>query len=370
VHFENVKSFQDRIITTNIPYILDYNTEVEIYQNKFGKKLEAWFLPRVLNNFAKIIISSRMNTLSPSIEKWLAKPEIYKKYQDKNFLLLKMDIYTGKIPDWLTEEDLKRFTREIRKNVLSESETEGKMGFSGRQSLTVFNNFLLKNAKQETLYTMDMITEYFEKTPELKNQIPEGFIESIVHLYDYNVLQEVKEAVYYYNEKQISKDILNYIFAVNFDPGITVKCEYTGDVLEIDEDYFKNIEAIFLGTTSTLKERKSYRDDVQTEYITTTLSQEIKVKGKDITKTELYNNLFQKYTKNLKENALAPYNDNKNFRNAILDYDSSSFKKYDSRLRRDVSLLITNLQAKFGYDKNGAIQLSIYVLDKDLAKKY
>ncbi|MBN2681656.1 MAG: hypothetical protein JXR58_04055 [Bacteroidales bacterium] len=370
IHFENVKSFQDRIITTNIPYILDYNTEVEIYQNKFGKKLESWFLPRVLKNFAKIIISSRLNTLSPAIEKWLSKPEIYSKYQDRNFLLLKMDIYTGKIPDWLTEEDLRRFSRQVRKDILGESESEGKMGFSGRQSLSVFNSFLLKNAKQENLFTMDLVTEFFDKMPELKKQVPDGFIESLVHLYDYNVLQEVKESVYYYNEKQISRDILNYIYAVNFDPGTTINCEYTGDVIDLDEDYFKNIEAIFLGTTSTLKERRSYRDDIQTEYITNTLSQDIKVKGKKITDTELYTTLFQKYTRNLKENALAPYNENKNFRNAIMDFGNESFKKYDSRLRRDVTLLISNLQTKFGYNQQGAIQLSVYVLDKDLAKKY
>lgn len=52
-HYENVKSFKDRIITVNIPYVLDYNTEVSIYINKFGDEIKNKFLPRVLNNFAK-----------------------------------------------------------------------------------------------------------------------------------------------------------------------------------------------------------------------------------------------------------------------------------------------------------------------------
>ena len=134
-HFDNVKSFQDRIVTVDIPYILDYKTEVAIYTNKFGKKICERFLPRVLNNFAKIIISSRMMQNSPGINRWITNIENYRKYLDKNKLLLKMDIYTGIIPTWLSDEDLGRFDKEMRKAVLADSDREGKKGFSGRQSI-------------------------------------------------------------------------------------------------------------------------------------------------------------------------------------------------------------------------------------------
>ena len=60
MHYENVKSFQDRIVHINIPYVLDYDTEVSIYINKFGEQIKKKFLPRVLENFGKIIIASRM----------------------------------------------------------------------------------------------------------------------------------------------------------------------------------------------------------------------------------------------------------------------------------------------------------------------
>ena len=113
IHYEGIKSFQDRIITVNIPYILDYNTEVAIYKNKFGKNIESRFLPGVLENFAKIIISSRMDIDTPVIKKWLGSIDKYSKYLDKYALLLKMEIYTGKIPDYLSEEDLKKFNRHI-----------------------------------------------------------------------------------------------------------------------------------------------------------------------------------------------------------------------------------------------------------------
>ena len=48
--------------------------------------------------------------------------------------------------------------------------------------------------------------------------------DSLLRMYNYIVLQEVKESLYYYNEEQITADILNYMFAVNIDPGSTEVC--------------------------------------------------------------------------------------------------------------------------------------------------
>jgi len=370
VHYENVKSFQDRIITVNIPYILDYNTEVAIYLNKFGDKISSMFLPRVLPNFAKIIVSTRLEKESATIKKWI-DPEKYKKHLDKYQLLLKMDVYTGKIPNYLSEEDVKKFDRGIRKSILGESESEGKRGISGRQSLNVFGTFLSRYGKSDKHITMDMVKEFFiEGNPKLSKEIPEGFLESLENLYDYNVLEEVKEAIYYYNENQISRDIQNYLYCINFEQEEKVICDYTGDTIEIDEDYFKNIEAIFLGSTSTIKERKSFRNDLQHEYIAKTLAQDIRVRKKSITETEQFNSLFQRYIRNLKENALAPYLENDNFRMAIRDFGKNDFHTYDDRLKKDVTFLINNLKKKFKYSQQGAQQISLYVLDKDLAKKY
>lgn len=370
-HYENIPSFQDRIITVNVPYVLDYNTEVAIYKDKFGKQIESHFLPRVLTNFAKIIIASRLNKESPVINNWITDPLKYAKYVDDNSLLLKMDLYTGKIPNWLTDEDIKKFDKPTRKNLIIESETEGVNGFSGRQSLNIFNKFLTKFIRTDKMITMETVTKFFtHKDEALAGKIPEGFIESLEDMYEYDILQEVKESVYYYNEKHISNDILNYMFSINFEPVVTEKCTYTGDIIEITEDYFTNFEVILLGVTSPLKERKAFRRDIQSEYISKTLAQEIRIEGKKITDTELYRTLFEKYTRNLKENALVPYYGNDNFRRAILEYGTANFEAYDERLKRDVKLLISNLKSKFKYTAESAIQVSIYVLDKDLAKKY
>ncbi len=58
------KSFSDRIEYINVPYVMDVNTEVKIYKNTFGKQIEELFLPRIMTNFARVIISSRLTTRS------------------------------------------------------------------------------------------------------------------------------------------------------------------------------------------------------------------------------------------------------------------------------------------------------------------
>ncbi len=369
--FEDIPSFNDRIINVDIPYILDYNTEVSIYKNKFGEKVERLFLPDVLTNFAKIIISTRMEANSPEMKAWISTPDKYSKYIDKDLLLLKMDIYTGRIPEWLTEDDIKKFDRQVRKNLLNASKREGKKGISGRQSLIIFNDLVSHYTEEQTLITMENVIDYINKLdPRSRAEIPDAFVESLERLYDYNVLQEVKESIYYYNEAQIARDIQNYLYAINFDIGETKKNPDTEDMVEISEDYLKNFEALFLGTTSSADQRKNFRREIHNEYVTDTLSREIRIEGKKVTGTNLYRKIFERYQRNLKENALTPYMENDNLRMAIMDYKTQQFNTYDYRTKRDVELLIGNLVKKFGYGVEGAKQVSLYVLDRKLYNKF
>ncbi|MFH0867595.1 MAG: hypothetical protein V1904_15505 [Bacteroidota bacterium] len=200
--------------------------------------------------------------------------------------------------------------------------------------------------------------------------VPDGFIDSLVDMYDYDVLQEVKEALYYYSEKQITRDILNYLFAINFEAGATENSIYTGDTIEITEEYFKNFEALFLGSLSTADERSSFRKDIHNDYVTYTLSYEIKLLKKDIKETKLFSSLFDKYTRNLKENALTNYSQNDNFRRALIDCNTPGFNSYDNITKETIKRMINNLKIKFEYSNEGAKQVVLYVIDKKLDKKY
>jgi predicted Ser/Thr protein kinase len=371
VNVADIQSFSDRIEYINIPYILDLNTEVEIYRNIFGKQTEEKFLPRVLHNFARVVISSRLNPHSEALLEWIGNPSKYKLYCDENLLLLKMEIYRGHIPPWLSEEDRKRLTAKRRRRIIAESEKEGDHGFSGRDSIKIFNEFYSTFAKKKRLINMNDLHNYFTRVnKELNKSIPRGFLDSLMRMYNYTLLQKVKECLYYYNEEQISRDIQNYLFAINFEVGAEETCTYTGEKIEISEDFLKSIENRLLGSYADRYSRFTFRMDTQIEYTSVTLPQEILLEDKDITKTKLFKSLHERYTYNLKEKVLDPFLDNENFRAAIRDYDQEEFKTYDKRIKEDVNFLINNLCQKYDYTAQGAKEVCMYVIDNNLARHY
>jgi len=230
-NYDTVESFQDRIIALTIPYILDYNTELSIYYNKLGKIIANRFMPMVLNNFAKIIISTRLDNSTPAIKKWIKNPEVYNRYLDKDMFLLKMDIYTGNVPDWLSEEDVKSFDKAVRSDIIKESQAEGSKGVSGRQSLLLLNRFISKYEGSDYYITMDMLNKFFSDEENVLDAVTyrKEFIESITDLYDYEALQEVKHSLYQYNEEHLSNEIKNYLFAINYELGVKKHLHWKDD---------------------------------------------------------------------------------------------------------------------------------------------
>jgi hypothetical protein len=205
---------------------------------------------------------------------------------------------------------------------------------------------------------------------EVKDLIPQGFLDSLLRMYDYTILQEVKESLYYYNEEQISRDIQNYLFAVNFEIDSVETCTYTGEKLEITEEFLESIERRLLGTKADSSRRLAFRKATQKEYTSKTLTQEIMVEGLALTKSNIFNSMHARYVYNLKEKVLDPFLKNENFRRAIKDYKEEDFKTYDKRIKNDVTYLINNLCKKYRYTEQGAKEVCIYVIDNDLAKKF
>jgi len=370
-NIQKFKSFSDRIEYIRISYVIDLNTEVEIYRNTFGGHIDEHFLPRVLHNFARIIISTRLRVRSDALLEWIGDPDKYNRFCDRNLQLLKMEILTGHIPEWLSEEDRKRLTRDRRRAILAEAEKEGDKGISGRDAIQLFNRFYSTFAREDRPIDMANLVEFFRNSRrELKASIPDGFLDSLLDLYNYTILQEIKGSLYFYNEEQISRDIQNYLFAVNFEPGSVENCVYTGEKLEITEEFLRGIEDRILGSRIGSALRRAFRSDTQKEYTTVTLTQEIRAAGKSIDGTALYRELYDRYVYNLKEKVLDPFLENENFRRAIKDYNSDDFKTYDKRIKNDVSFLIGNLCNRYGYTHQGAQAVCIYAIDNDLARYY
>tara|TARA_Y100000310_G_C20703185_1_gene831993 strand:+ start:10385 stop:12667 length:2283 start_codon:yes stop_codon:yes gene_type:complete len=367
---DNDKSFQDRVVRINVPYILDYNTEVDIYRNLFGSGIDDKFLPGALESFAKVIVSSRLEEESEAVSYWISDPSEYEDFCDPDLMLLKMEIYTGVIPIWLIEEDRHTLDQKTRRNIIKEGETEGVKGFSGRESLQIFNEFYSKFATMPELIDIEDVVSFFSDV-KLKKEIPDDFLTHLENLYDYTALQQVKESMFYYNEEQVSHDIQNYLHAMTCDIGTTIVCPYTKEKIEVTETFFETIENRLLEENTFLEDEDNiadFRNDILNEYVTKTV-QDI-AGGKDIIETELYNVLLERYNNSLKQNVLDPFVNNDSFRTAIKEYGTDLFNSYDKRIRNEVGLLFKNLQEKFGYSEQGARQVCIYVIDKELVELF
>lgn len=365
---KDLHAFADRVEYINIPYVLDLKTEVDIYRENFGKHIDESFLPRVLHNFARVIIATRLRTKSEAMEEWIDSPEKYEMYCDRHLQLLKMEIFTGHIPEWLSEEDIENFNAKRRLKIIAESEKDGWKGLSGRDSIRMFNEFYTTYAKDDKLIDMSMLGRFFRKfCKQDRDILPMGFLDSLLRMYNYTVLQEVKESLYYYNEEQISKNLINYIFGVNFEVGAVEFCEFTGEKLEITEEFFRRVETqlqIEAGDAPT------FRATTQKAYTSTALTQEMLRDGLPITETTLYTHLYEKYVHNLKGRVLEPFLKNENFRRAVKDFNQEEFKTYDRKIQDDVTYMMENLQKKHLYSRQGAKEICIYVIDNNLAEEF
>lgn len=143
---------------------------------------------------------------------------------------------------------------------------------------------------------------------------------------------------------------------------------YTHEKSAITGDYFQEMEAHLLESGAAEEERRKLRNEQLRRYVASTLHQ-IKA-GQAIEETEQYAALLARYNRSLKENVMAPFIKNENFRRAIKDFGNDTFKTYDKRIRFEVTLLFSNLETKFGYSRQGAKKICIYAIDNDLAKKY
>jgi hypothetical protein len=110
-----------------------------------------------------------------------------------------------------------------------------------------------------------------------------------------------------------------------------------------------------------------YAQEIQKKYISIIIREGDQER---ITETEFYHDLLNAYNKNLKERVLEPFVGNQSFREAVKAYGTRDFEVYDGRLKEHVRYMFRNLMDKFGYTEQGAREICLYVLDKELVKKF
>ena len=307
---------------------------------------------------------------------WIGNPEKYERYCDKNLQLLKMSIYSGIIPDWLSTEDRKKLNAKRRWRIISESENEGKHGISGRDAIAIFGDFYAQYAKPDRLINFSDLIAFIAKKKNLRSSIPDGFLDSLKQMYDYSVLQEVKESMFYYNEERIAYCIKKWMFSVTNELGAKIDCPWIKETYVVTDEMLKDIEIYLVPRAHNARlidwenELQEFRYAQAKIWSDTTVAQEMNLENTPIEKTRQYQELFELYTKNLKSKVLDPVAHNNNFRSAIKDFGKEGFKTYDRKIQDDVRYLFGNLMKKFGYTEQGAQEIAIYVIDNDLVKKF
>jgi len=364
-----LKSLNSRVDYIGVNYVLDPYVEVEIYKSVNNESIGNLFLPGVLLAFTKVIVSTRLNDQPKIIKEWIKHPKNYSNFTDEKLFLLKMELYRGMMPEWISEEDRKKFTPDIRNRIIHESECEGLEGISGRDSIIMFGDFMRKfgrRKKIKKLITMENVRSFFIGMKNLN--VSEKFIESLIHHYDSHVLKQIKKSLYNANEENMARDIMNYLYCLPFeDTGSKIMCPYTGEIIEVTKDYFANMELIILGKGNSAYLKDMRIDNFKT-YRTETL-QKINIEGQNIAETPQFKRLFGLYKHNLEDDVLAPFFNNDQFRNAIKDYGSIQFNTYDDKIKRDIGFMMDNLQKNFSYTEAGAKEVCVYVLDKCLVKQ-
>jgi len=174
--------------------------------------------------------------------------------------------------------------------------------------------------------------------------------------------------MFFYNQEHIANEIKNYLFAINNELDTEVESPFTGEKIAVSEKYFDVAEIRLLGDKSTKGDRIKFRNNEMRLYVAKTIHSVHA--GEKLEETKQFTVLQEKYNQNLKQNVLAPFMSNDNFRRAIKDFGTESFKNYDKRIRNEVAYLIKNLKEKFNYSEKGAKQACIYVVDKKLASSF
>ena len=362
------ESWIDRLESLHMNYILDVETEKKIFRSKFGEEIDKYFMPEILESFIKSILYTRLDRENRAItSNWIKNKSKYTPYCDSGMQLLKLEIYGGKIPQWLTEEDRKNFTYTIRQEILDKSKFDGKQGISERQAIELFSDFFQKYSSNEEEIDIIHLVKYIKSNAE-KFGTGADAIYAILRNYNYTVLQHVKESLYSYNTEKITQQIKNYLCALNYEIGTSIYCKFTGEQFVLTENFMDSIEEwLFQSESVSENEIQEFRNRHLRKLISET-QRDIDMNNKDISETEQFKELYNRYAYNLKIKALEPLNET--YRHAIKDYNSSQFHSYEDGVKDTVRLLIINLIENNGYTVDGAIKVCLYVIDYDIPKEF
>jgi flagellar biosynthesis GTPase FlhF len=376
--FADHNSFLDRIEFLEITYTRVIDQEVKTYLQSEGKHIKENFLPGVLENFARVIISSRLRHHSNVIFNNINNQYEYSRFCDDALQLLRLEIIKNpnSMPEWLKECD-KNALWDIRDEIIDEASKEGTNGISGRESPRLIRRLISEKSDKDHLISTVDVCGFFEDN----KQINHDFLAGLQRMDNYHRLQEIKKAMFNINRREIEKDIHNYLFAINLNIGDKGKCNITDSEIEVTDEYLLGFET-YLWSNEVAKHRKIKKE----QFLEDTNKTELEIRREAMQSRhlrekmqnpeakpeehKLFKDLMEDYSRGRERNVLGPFMHNDNFVRAIKDYGTEGFKTYDKTIRNHVKRLIANMQKMFNYNEKGARETAIYIMENQIWQNY
>ena len=372
--FLTEQSYKDRTQKIIVPSLLDYTLEMQVYNANFGQNaFTEGFLPGIIEGFAKTVVSSRINNNSSQvIDKMLnTNKERYKYYTDDAYVLLRLNLFAGIMPTWLSEDDKKKFSHEQLKMVFKEFPEDGTKGISGRDANNYLSAMLADRDKmlrkdQKTRYDMNKLKEFIRTKMMPGTVLRPTFVDALENSYNYDLLTQINEALFMINEEHIDKDLADYVTTLSFEPGSQYVSLLTGREINVTPETFTMVENVMnIPKDQRVKYRNYMRDTVVQQCMT---SQEHAMEW--LSGQEFFKKMKGTYLYNLRTNALKQYHSIDLLRDCVKEFGTQNYQGFDEKVRRDTKQLLKKLRTDFGYTVLGAKQVILYTIDNKLYDKF
>jgi predicted Ser/Thr protein kinase len=362
-------SFKGRFNFIRVPYLLDYREEEKIYKDQVqGLSDKAVFEPHALTGLCLFAVMTRLRC-----------PQV-KNFDDKrlsdivttlNPLEKSLFLAEGVVPERLDSESRQVLTQS-KEEVLTEFDNEnlyeGKFGISPRD----LKNIIYKLANRHKSITIVETIEYLQRlitkkndydflnmTPQADYHHPPRFIDLIkehcLNSFDY----ELRDALGMVDERSYEDFIKRYIENVTaMLKGEKIKNHITGRYEEPDSYFIKEFE-----TSIELKEEaEKFRSHLLSRLGAYALDN----RGKPLIYTEVFGTLVQKLKESFrKEQKKVIDNVSRN----LVFYQAEILAEQDNRStpltedgRKQIAVILSNLQKRFGYSERGALSMLGYVI--------
>lgn len=357
-------SFKGRFNFIRVPYLLNYQEEVKIYQKQVeGLKDSSTFEPYALEILCLFSVMSRLR--NSQVKNYTDK-KLANIVTNLNPLEKAIFIATGDTPERLDVES-RQILRNGKNEMLTEFEYEnlyeGKFGLSPRDMKNIIYKLSSRSKHVtivEILDTLEKIItkkneyDFLNMTPQADYHHPARFIALIKEWALSKFDTELRDSLGMVDARSYEDYIRKYIENINsFIKGEKVKNAVTGKNELIDEYFIKEFE-----TNINLKEDV---DKFRSHLISKLGAYSLDNPGKEIT----YSGVFESLAEKLKESfrteqkkVIQVLSRNINFYESELhDEEKKKSSPLSTENRDQIDKVIENLQEKFGYSQQGAMSV-------------